>query len=73
MELELGHNTTEATKNIHHVKCEGTVDYSTVTRLFKKFCLGCKNLNNKAKSNRPKTIDFKDELQAIGANLAGSI
>ena len=44
-EFELSLNTTETTKNIC-VKSEGTVDPRTVTSLFKKFCLGCKNLDN---------------------------
>ena len=36
----------EATKNICFVKDEGAVDHSTVTTLFKKFCSGCKNLDD---------------------------
>ena len=37
--FELSHIVTEA------IKDEDIVDYSTVTRWFKKFCLGYKNLN----------------------------
>ena len=48
-EFELGHNATEANKNICCTKGEGAVDHSTVTRLFKKFHSGGKNLNNQAK------------------------
>ena len=60
--FELGHSTTKATKNICRAKCEGAVDHSTVTRWFKKFCLGCKNLNDQARSSRPKTMDSKVTL-----------
>ena len=34
----------------------------------KKFCSGCKNLDNHTSSARPKTVDFKAVLQAIKAN-----
>ena len=50
---KLGHNATEATKNIY-VKGENTVGDSTVTRWFKKLHIGCKN-----------PVDFKVVLQAI--------
>ena len=50
-EFELGHNTTEATKNIYCVKGESAVDHNTVNRWFKKFCSGCKNLDDQAVSN----------------------
>ena len=45
-EFGLGRNAMETTKNIWCAKDEGTVDHSTVTRWFKKFHSGCKNLNN---------------------------
>ena len=45
--FKLGHNAMEATKTFC-VKGEGAVDNITVTRLFKKLCLGCKNLNDLA-------------------------
>ena len=48
-------NAVEATKNICCMKGEGTVDRNTVTRRFKKFCSGCKNLDNQARSSWPKT------------------
>ena len=41
--FELSRNTAEATKNIC---CAKVAVVSTVTRLFKKFCLGCKNLDD---------------------------
>ena len=47
-----------------------TVDRNTITRWFKKFCLACKNLNDQAKSGRPKTIDSGAFLQVIEVNLA---
>ena len=58
LEFELGHNAMETTKNICSPKSEGTVNPSTITRRFKKFCSGYKNLDNQARSCRPKT-EFK--------------
>ena len=52
-EFELGHNATEATKNIC-VKSEGTVDHSTVTRWIKKFYLGWMNPNDQVQSGKLK-------------------
>ena len=49
----------EATKDFCCSKDEVIVDHSTVTRWFKKFCSEYKNLNNQARSVRPKTIDSK--------------
>ena len=60
--FELSYNTMEATKNICYAKDEGTVDHSTVTRWFKKFCSGCNKLNDWVKSGMPKTVAV---LQAI--------
>ena len=71
-EFKLVHNAAEATKNICCVKGEGTVDYNTVTRWFKKFCLGYKNCNDQVRLGRPKTMDSEDLLQAIEANLVSS-
>ena len=71
-EFKLGHNAAEATKNICCVKGEGTVDYNTVTRWFKKFCLGCKNCNDQARLGRPKTMNSEDLLQAIEVNPVSS-
>ena len=48
--LELGHNIMNVTKNICCAKDEDAVDKSTVTRWSKKFCSGCKNLDNQARS-----------------------
>ena len=38
----------ETTKNIYGAKGEGAFEHNTVTRLFKKFLLGCKNFDNRA-------------------------
>ena len=54
--FNMSHNATEMTKNICCVKGEVAVDYNTETRWFKKFCIGCKNLGNQAKSGRLKTM-----------------
>ena len=61
--FELGYNIMVAIKNICCVKGEVAVDHSTVTRWFKRFFSGCKNLDNQAKSGRPRTI-----LQGIETN-----
>ena len=71
-EFKLGHNTAEATKNICCVKSEGAVDHSPVTRWLKKFCPGCKNLDDQARLCRPKTVDSKSVLQTIAANLVNN-
>ena len=65
--FKLVHNATEATKNICCAKGKGAVDHSSVTRGFKKFRLGCKNLDDQARLDRPKAV-----LQAIEANLVSS-
>ena len=44
----------------------------TVTRWFKKFHSGCKNLNNQAKLGQFKSMDSDTMLQAIKANPASS-
>ena len=70
LQLQTGYNTTEATKNICYAKGESSVDYSAVSRWLKKFHLGCKNLDEQAKSGRPKTVDSEALLQVIEANPA---
>ena len=47
--------------NICCAKYKGTVDHSTVTRWSKKLCSGCKNLDNQARSGRPKTMKGNSE------------
>ena len=64
-EIELGHNVTKATKNICCMKDEGAVDHSTVNRWFKKFCLGCKKIDDRAKSVRSKNVDSEPLLRQI--------
>ena len=53
--FELGHSTMETSKDNCCTKGEATVDHSTLTRWFRKFCSGCKNLDNWARLGRPKT------------------
>ena len=53
--FEWGHNTIKATKNICCTKGEGTVDYNTVIRWFKKSYSDGKNLDNQGSSGRLKT------------------
>ena len=59
-------------KTLYCVKVESTVNYSTVTKYFKRFCLGGKNLDDQARSCRPKIVDSEVMLQAIEANPASS-
>ena len=60
--FKLGHNTVESTKNI---SVKGEVDHNMATRWLKKFFLGCKNLNDQARSGRPETV-----LQPVETNPA---
>ena len=46
----------EVTKNICCTKGSAFDNHSTIMSWFKKFCLGCKNLNNQARLGRPKTV-----------------
>ena len=55
------------------VKGEGPVDQYAVTRWFMEFHLGCKNLDDQAKSGRPETINSKAVFQATEANPVSSI
>ena len=64
-QFELGHNSVEAIKNICCMKEEDAIDLSTVTRWSKKFCSGCKKLNDQARSGRHKPADFEAVLQNI--------
>ena len=57
--IELGDNITEATKNIYCVKDECAFDYSTIIRWSKKFRYVCKNLDDRAKSVRPRRLCSK--------------
>ena len=59
--FKLGHNAAEANKNIC---C--AVDHNTVTRWFHIIRLGCKYLNDQARS---KSMDSKAMLQIIDTNL----
>ena len=61
------------TENIYCVKGICAVDPNIVIRWLKRFCLGCKNLDNQARSGRPKTVNSKTVLKALGSNLVGSI
>ena len=71
-QFKLDHNATEATKNIFCVKVKGAVDYSTVNKWFKKFCLGCKYLDEQARAGTLKSLDSEVMLKSIKAELASS-
>ena len=66
--FELSHNSIETTKRVCFVKGEGTVHQSTVTKWFKKVCLCHKNLDDWARSIRPKTMHSMAKLQALETN-----
>ena len=68
-EFKLGHNAADIKIR---VEWKVKVELITVTRWFKKFCWGCKNLNSQVRSGKPKTIDSEVVLQAIEANPMSS-
>ena len=68
--FELGHNVTEAIKTLCCAKGESKVDNSTVVRWLEKFGKNGNNLNDQAKSGKPKTMDSKAVHQTIEANPA---
>ena len=53
--------------------CFAKGETSTVTRWLKNFCLGCKNLDDQARTGRLKIVDSEVVLQAIETNPTGSI
>ena len=57
--FKLGHNAAEATKNICYMKGKDAVDHNTIDRWWKKFCLGCKNLDDQARSDGSKNHGFQ--------------
>ena len=59
----------EVTKNNYSVNGEGAIDHDTVTRVFKKFYSGCKDLDDQAKSGMPNSVASEVMLKAIEANL----
>ena len=71
-EFKWGHNFVEATKKICCMKGKGEVDHFSLNRWFKKFCLGCKNLDDQARLGMPKAMDSEPILKAIDAKLVSS-
>ena len=68
----------EPIKNICCVKDDGVVDYSSITRWFKKFHSGCKNLNDSARSVRLKTefaieVKLLSHMQRVSGELSISL
>ena len=61
-----------AAKNICCMKGKGIVNNITVIRWLKKFCLVYENLNDQARSNKPRSVDSEGVLQAIEANQASN-
>ena len=70
--FKFDHDTVEATKTICCGKGEESFDHSQLTRWFNKFCLDCKNLDNQARLDRPRTKDSETVLQAIVADSASN-
>ena len=52
-------------KTFTAMKDESTVEHSTISKWFKKFCSGYKNIDNQAYLGKPKTLDSEAMLQAI--------
>ena len=71
-DFDLDDNATEATKNIGCTKGEGTIDDSRVTKWFKKFRSGCKNLDDQAMSGRTKTVAFEAVLSSQRKSVSGT-
>ena len=70
--FKLGYNDTETTKNICCAKGGGAVDTSAATGWIKKFCSDCKNLDDWARSGRPKIADSEAMVQASEVILVSS-
>ena len=56
-EFKLGHKHSRRNPKYFYVKDEDTVDYN-----MGKFHLGYKNLNDQARSDRPKTVESEAVL-----------
>ena len=70
-EFELGHNISEET-NFFLQKMKAQLIMTTVNRCLEKFPSGCKNLHDKEKSGRRKTVDSQAVLLAIKTNPVSS-
>ena len=69
MLYKLSHGSNQ---NICCAKDEDTVNHHALTRWFKKFFSGCKNLYNQASASRSKGEDSEVVLQDMETNLASS-
>ena len=56
-EFEPDYKAVEAIKNIYCPKREDAVDHSRVTRWFKKFHSGYKNINDQTRTDKSKTVN----------------
>ena len=56
---------TGSTKNICGAKEKDALDQTTVSKWLKKFHSGCKNLDNKASSAKPKSLNSEAALQGV--------
>ena len=66
--FELSNNAVDATRNICWAKGESAVDRRTVTRWFKKFHSGCKNVDDQARINRSINVDSEAVLKSLRIN-----
>ena len=71
-EFERSHKADKTSKNICCTKGEHAFDHSTIIKHLKKIRSGHKNLDNKAKSGRSKTVDSEAVLQANETNSTSS-
>lgn len=67
-EFQLGHNATEAMRNICQAKGVGAMKRSTAFHWFKKFKSGIIDLNDESRTGRPPAIDPEVVRKAVEAN-----
>ena len=67
--FEQGYKAAEEIKNICCVKEKDAIYHTTVTKWFKKFNLGCKNLDDQGRSDRFKNVDLEAVPSVTEANL----
>ena len=58
----------KTTKNIFWVKDEDAINHNTVTRWFKKFHSGYKDLDDQTRLGKLKVMNFKAIVQAVETN-----
>ena len=64
-EFQLGHNATEAARNINNAKGDGTVPIRTAQNWFLNFRSGNLSTDDQARSGRPREVDRDAVIEAI--------